>query len=674
MELRRIAIRLFESNFPEPSDAILKIESAGNETSDDSGARGTDGGEEGEVSDALVGGNGEVFEVRRIAAKSKSKSKSLYTNAVSSARGNYGVNNRSPANAPSKGASSSGKNSTVAIKCWRFGQSDHYWGNCHLPWQKNLAFGPKPPELVKTPDAALFMVENDADVPASAPSKEPVDKPISPAPPGSSGQIRYTEEEWISKYNLAMNSVLTCSHKDESIHMQCLVHMVKTEPLPNIVIDSGATSNVVGKSWVQEYGKRESFPVLPSSNRSFRFGDSLVFVSQNIVRFKLWIPRRKCNREYDVLGMDIAADLIECELPLLLSRAFLKSLKCSIQFGRNLLILEDKSVISLALASNGHLMLPCSVAQESVSMVDVHVADASLSLNERIMSLDLARKLHLHLAHASESVMKRVAKTAGYIVSDDILRPLMGQCSRHSTFAKPQSPLISSYIPAYPGHTLCLDIFYSPADNRRARPFLLICCSLTRFCVVRSLASVRPLTVIHIVLVFWYAYFGKAERVLADQGPGFVGQEWGIFSESWDTVLILAPKNSARSNGLAERQIDLIKSGFVRLRESEPTSTITETLQRTVLARNLTPLLSTGVCPLQGMTGRADILGVLDRLPQIADADAAESEEGRLLLIHQQHVRQLAELRSWMCRREAEIAIQVCNNRQLRTGMSFILT
>ena len=69
------------------------------------------------------------------------------------------------------------------------------------------------------------------------------------------------------------------------------------------------------------------------------------------------------------------------------------------------------------------------------------------------------------------------------------------------------------------------------------------------------------------------------------------------------------------------------------------------------------------------MTGRADVLSALDSSPQITLGEADTATEGLALYHHQQHMRRADELRSWMCKREAEIAIRVCNTRNLRSGM-----
>ena len=275
VELRRITIRLFVSNFLEQSDCILKVESSHSEASEDSAPAETEEWDETEIPDAFIDGNGDIFEVRRVAAKSKSKSKSLYLNSVNSARGHYGLANRDPgvAGAP-KGSAVSGKTGPAVAKCWRCGKSDHYWGNCHLPWQKNLSFAPKPAEQLRIVDSSLLMTETIPDTTPAVVKLAPRDLcPVIPRELPKDAE-KCTEDEWISRYNLSLGSVLTCISSEDNVPMQSSIMCVRSSSFSNIVIDNGATSYVVGKTWLTTYHKfhRRKNPL--ASVRSFKFGDS----------------------------------------------------------------------------------------------------------------------------------------------------------------------------------------------------------------------------------------------------------------------------------------------------------------------------------------------------------------------------------------------------------------
>ena len=157
------------------------------------------------------------------------------------------------------------------------------------------------------------------------------------------------------------------------------------------------------------------------------------------------------------------------------------------------------------------------------------LASEESSNNASDMNFDSLRKLHLRLSHDNESVMRRTIRHAGRTVAGQDLKSTLPQCNCRDTYAKPQNPLVSSYIPSYPAHTICLGVFFLHSDTGEVSPYLLICCALTRFCVVKALSNMRPKTIILMLLLCWAPYYGKAERILADQGPGFIGQEWSTF-------------------------------------------------------------------------------------------------------------------------------------------------
>ena len=143
-DLKRRSVELFGRNFLEQDDRILKVE----ETEEDCASipksdntLETIGEEQVET---FLTDEGECFEIRKIPSPKKKGSRGEFANAISSSIRSYNLNNSNPnaANVNTLSvAGKSGANPKSNLECWRCGSTSHGWKQCHLPWQKTLAFG-----------------------------------------------------------------------------------------------------------------------------------------------------------------------------------------------------------------------------------------------------------------------------------------------------------------------------------------------------------------------------------------------------------------------------------------------------------------------------------------------------------------------------------------------------
>ena len=186
------------------------------------------------------------------------------------------------------------------------------------------------------------------------------------------------------------------------------------------------------------------------------------------------------------------------------------------------------------------------------------------SAQEKWMSEDL-RRLRIHLARASGGTIRRIATTSGRKMKDVDLQNMLHQCKWKEHGHRLQRPLIQSFIPPHPGHTVCVDLFYVSFPMEISKAFVLLACALTRFVVVEMVPNVQPTTILNVVANRWISYFGRIARLLLDRGPGLVGSEWALFAENWSGILIYPPVGASHSNGIAERQISIIKDGFAKV-------------------------------------------------------------------------------------------------------------
>ena len=117
---------------------------------------------------------------------------------------------------------------------------------------------------------------------------------------------------------------------------QCCLEQEVSEALNCAVVDSGCTSNVVGINWLHCY-----LDTLPSnitlqerqSRKTFRFGPSKSYPSHK----KVIIPAN-----IDDIELEIVVDLINCEIPLLLSKQFIKDADSTLDFASDCITMYGK--------------------------------------------------------------------------------------------------------------------------------------------------------------------------------------------------------------------------------------------------------------------------------------------------------------------------------------------
>ena len=155
--------------------------------------------------------------------------------------------------------------------------------------------------------------------------------------------------------------------------------------------------------------------------------------------------------------------------------------------------------------------------------------------------------------------------------------------------------------------------------------------------------------------------------------PGVVGQEWNNFAEGWGTLLIYAPTGSSHSSGLVERQIDSFKNVLAKLLTTHPTENANVLINRGVLSKNMTPTLSTGMSPMQCMLGGSDLLSSLENEDgrRIIPDREGEMVGGPMLI--QNHLEEIAEMRGFLCRIDANKIIDISAARNLRAHMKLHL-
>ena len=176
--------------------------------------------------------------------------------------------------------------------------------------------------------------------------------------PSAVGEEKFTEGEWLHKYRLSLNeTVLMVSPlewcADAILHARQNGDSRRSLP----VIDCGATSSVVGSSWLDDFGK--SFPIRNKTpeNRRFKFGGDKDYVSKHAI--EIGLTTEVCQgKKARIITFWIKTSILDgLKIPLLISRSSLEKIQGRIDFTSNMPIIP-LGTIKLGNTAHGHLLWP----------------------------------------------------------------------------------------------------------------------------------------------------------------------------------------------------------------------------------------------------------------------------------------------------------------------------
>ena len=183
---------------------------------------------------------------------------------------------------------------------------------------------------------------------------------------------------------------------------ECYMTKFVGETLNCAVLDSGCTKNVCGESWLTNYldtltESDRSKVVVEKSSNSFRFGNGKSLNSEKMVTFPAQIGKE------DIM---IKSDVIDSDLPLLLSKSAMKKANVKIDFSNDVVNMLNQK-INIVFTGSGHYAVPISKTSQLVE--EFHKRDKD---NNVYLSINELKKSH---------IMKKLLEQINCIVSLDII-------------------------------------------------------------------------------------------------------------------------------------------------------------------------------------------------------------------------------------------------------------
>lgn len=178
---------------------------------------------------------------------------------------------------------------------------------------------------------------------------------------------------------------------------------------------------MTGLNWLKTWTKQEKFNINPST-RDFRFGDGKRKPSLGAVVLELQLPCAATNQPRPTT-IKLVTDVVRGEVPLLIPKKALVSMKGKLDFVRPMLQIEHCVEIHMVNFPSGLIALPahpprCVKGKGRLSQMRTQCKEMCIprmrNAASPISDAEMA-KVHLHVSHCSEFTLQNMLK-AGHRV------------------------------------------------------------------------------------------------------------------------------------------------------------------------------------------------------------------------------------------------------------------
>ena len=410
-----------------------------------------------------------------------------------------------------------------------------------------------------------------------------------------SSQECYEEEEV---------QVTLLAEGSESSNMDILLG----ETIGCVLLDSGCSKTVCGTQWFQCFIETLSAVQINSvqymkSSSVYRFGDGNRVTAVKAVNFPCILAGK---------AIRIHADIVECNIPLLLSRSSMKKAGMVIDLNNDVVTVFNKD-LKLGLTSLGHYILPiyrCLTPDNIESVLSV----SAVHSNKRA----IAEKLHKQFAHPSSEKLIKLMKDAGRNDGElfNLVNDVTSGCEVCSKYKRQRPrPVVSLPLATAFNETVAMDL-----KTWKDKYFFVMVDLHTRFCRAVVINNKLASTISTNFLCEWISLFGAPKKILSDNGLEFGNETMRELTGNFGiTILNTKAAESPWSNGVCERLNCVLGISVQKLTEDTKCD-VTTALAWSVAARNALHN-NHGFSPNQLVFGyNPSIPNICDRNPVMLEA------------------------------------------------------
>lgn len=215
--------------------------------------------------------------------------------------------------------------------------------------------------------------------------------------------------------------------------------------------------------------------------------------------------------------------------------------------------------------------IPPNIQQYFKIRNEVFLENGILFYNERIIVPQSLRPLIIKLLHESHMGINKSQKRAREIffwpmMNNDIVTEIQNcpQCIKYGK-SLTNEPLIPHEIPTLPFNKVACDIFEFKNQN-----FLIIVDYFSKWIEIRKIKNKDSKEIIRVWIEI-FSTFGIPKQIIADNVP-FNSFDCRQFATRWDIEISTSSPRYPKSNGLAERGVQIVKNILKKSKSDEETS------------------------------------------------------------------------------------------------------
>ena len=334
------------------------------------------------------------------------------------------------------------------------------------------------------------------------------------------------------------------------------------------VVDSGCSKTVAGSKWVECFLESLNNDDLlkierKESNEMFKFGKGESTRSSGKIVIPVEFGRQKVK---------IESDIVDADIPLLLSKEALKKAETVLDFNNDSAVMFGVEQTLIATES-GHYAIPLSIAKqrnaEEQQIALVVNTTKKIDKNDLIVPFKIATKLHRQFCHCSANKLVKLIKESNLWPTDemsDIIREVKNVtencniCKRYKR--SPSTPVVCCSLSSFFNEVVAMDLIEIQGKN-----ILHLIDMFSRYSAACVRNSKKQEDITEGIMKIWISYFGKPVKFLADNGGEFANQTYTDMCAVFGIEIMKTSAESPWSNGLAERHNGVLKVSTMKIIE-----------------------------------------------------------------------------------------------------------
>ena len=339
-----------------------------------------------------------------------------------------------------------------------------------------------------------------------------------------------------------------------------------SETWNSAILDCGATKTVAGNEWFNNF-----YNSLPECEKSkvkyekstsiFRFGDGERVASDRNVKIPTTIGKK---------SVTISVDLIDKDVPLLLSRESMKNAKMELNF------VNDKAKIfgeevKLKLTNSGHYIIPLT---GPVNLMNKWESDDKYKFTLTLVDCPnirkQAEKLHVQFAHASSEKLIKLLKSAGspWSTNKNLMKEIervIKDCQTCARFKRPPArPVVGLPMATAFNECVAMDLKFF-----HGKILLHMIDHASRFSSGCRITSKQPDVVVKGIFLNWIKFHGAPQKFLTDNGGELMNDAFVDLCDQFNIIVKTTAAESPWSNGLVERHNLVLSEMLEKVLDSE---------------------------------------------------------------------------------------------------------